>query len=55
MGFRTVNDELDAQQKYYSALKDQAEVRLSYLNTLINLAQSTGSLSPDMLNFFQCH
>lgn len=55
MGFRTVNDELDAQQKYYSALKDQAEVRLSYLNALINLAQSTGSLSPDMLNFFQCH
>ena len=55
MGFRTVNDELDAQQKYYSALKDQAEVRLNYLNALINLAQSTGSLSPDMLNFFQCH
>ncbi len=55
MGFRTVNDELDAQQKYYSALKDHAEVRLNYLIALINLAQSTGSLSPDMLNFFQCH
>ena len=54
MGFRTVNDELDAQQKYYAALKDQAEARLSYLNALINLAQSTGSLSPDMLKFFQC-
>ena len=54
MGFRTVNDELDAQQKYYTALKDQAEARLSYLNALINLAQSTGSLSLDMLKFFQC-
>lgn len=54
MGFRTVNDELDAQQKYYAALKDQAEARLSYLNALINLAQSTGSLSLDMLSFFQC-
>lgn len=54
MGFRTVNDELDAQQKYYTALKDQAEARLNYLNALINLAQSTGSLSLDMLNFFQC-
>lgn len=55
MGFRTVNDELDAQQKYFSALKDQAEARFNYLNALINLAQSTGSLSIDMLNFFQCH
>lgn len=54
MGFRTVNDELDAQQKYFSALKDQAEARFNYLNALINLAQSTGSLSIDMLNFFQC-
>jgi len=54
MGFRTVNDELDAQQKYYSILKDQAEARLNYLNAMINLAQSTGSLSLDMLNFFQC-
>ncbi|MDW8847670.1 TolC family outer membrane protein [Erwinia sp. MMLR14_017] len=54
MGFRTVNDELDAQQKYYSALKDQAEARLNYLNALVSLAQSTGSLSPEMLNFFQC-
>ncbi|WP_263054618.1 TolC family outer membrane protein [[Curtobacterium] plantarum] len=54
MGFRTVNDELDAQQKYFSALKDQAESRFNYLNALINLAQSTGSLSIDMLNFFQC-
>lgn len=52
MGFRTVNDELDAQQKYFSALKDQAEARFNYLNALINLAQSTGSLSIDMLNFF---
>lgn len=55
MGFRTVNDELDAQQKYFSALKDQAEARFNYLNALINLAQSTGSLSIDMLKFFQCH
>ncbi|WNK51375.1 TolC family outer membrane protein (plasmid) [Pantoea agglomerans] len=55
MGFRTVNDEFDAQQKYFSALKDQAEARFNYLNALINLAQSTGSLSIDMLNFFQCH
>ncbi|MFN2049078.1 TolC family outer membrane protein [Pantoea agglomerans] len=54
MGFRTVNDELDAQQKYFSALKDQAEARFNYLNALINLAQSTGSLSIEMLNFFQC-
>jgi len=54
MGFRTVNDELDAQQKYFSALKDQAEARFNYLNALINLAQITGSLSIDMLNFFQC-
>lgn len=54
MGFRTVNDEMDAQQKYYSALKDQAEARLNYLNALIGLAQSTGSLSLDMLNYFQC-
>ncbi|MEN4540466.1 TolC family outer membrane protein [Pantoea agglomerans] len=54
MGFRTVNDELDAQQKYFSALKDQAEAHFNYLNALINLAQSTGSLSIDMLNFFQC-
>ncbi|MEZ3501472.1 TolC family outer membrane protein [Pantoea sp. KPR_PJ] len=54
MGFRTVNDELDAQQKYYNALKDQAEARLNYLNALVSLAQSTGSLSVDMLNFFQC-
>ncbi|EZI34247.1 Transporter [Pantoea agglomerans] len=54
MGFRTVNDELDAQEKYFSALKDQAEARFNYLNALINLAQSTGSLSIDMLNFFQC-
>lgn len=54
MGFRTVNDELDAQQKYFSSLKDQAEARFNYLNALINLAQSTGSLSIDMLNFFQC-
>ncbi|MDY0995556.1 TolC family outer membrane protein [Pantoea agglomerans] len=54
MGFRTVNDELDAQQKYFSALKDQAEACFNYLNALINLAQSTGSLSIDMLNFFQC-
>ncbi|MDY0902891.1 TolC family outer membrane protein [Pantoea agglomerans] len=54
MGIRTVNDELDAQQKYFSALKDQAEARFNYLNALINLAQSTGSLSIDMLNFFQC-
>lgn len=54
MGFRTVNDELDAQQKYYSALKDQAEAHLNYLNALVSLAQSTGSLSLDMLNFFQC-
>ncbi|MHA7598256.1 TolC family outer membrane protein (plasmid) [Pantoea sp. XAF26B01_ASV70] len=54
MGFRTVNDELDAQQKYFSALKDKAEARFNYLNALINLAQSTGSLSIDMLNFFQC-
>lgn len=54
MGFRTVNDELDAQQKYYSMLKDQAEARLNYLNAMINLAQSTGSLSLDMLNYFQC-
>jgi len=54
MGFRTVNDELDAQQKYYSALKDQAEARLNYLNALIGLAQSTGSLSLEMLNYFQC-
>lgn len=54
MGFHTVNDELDAQQKYFSALKDQAEARFNYLNALINLAQSTGSLSIDMLNFFQC-
>ena len=54
MGFRTVNDEMDAQQKYYSALKDQAEARLNYLNALLNLAQSTGSLSIEMLNFFQC-
>lgn len=52
MGFRTVNDEFDAQQKYFSALKDQAEARFNYLNALINLAQSTGSLSIDMLNFF---
>lgn len=54
MGFRTVNDEMDAQQKYYNALKDQAEARLNYLNALLNLAQSTGSLSLEMLNFFQC-
>lgn len=54
MGFRTVNDELDAQQKYYSALKDQAEAHLNYLSALVSLAQSTGSLSLDMLNFFQC-
>lgn len=54
MGFRTVNDEMDAQQKYYSALKDQAEARFNYLNALLNLAQSTGSLSIEMLNFFQC-
>ena len=54
MGFRTVNDEMDAQQKYYNALKDQAEARLNYLNALLNLAQSTGSLSIEMLNFFQC-
>jgi len=54
MGFRTVNDELDAQQKYYSTLKDQAEARLNYLIALVSLAQSTGSLSPEMLNFFQC-
>lgn len=54
MGFRTVSDELDAQQKYYNVLKDQAEARLNYLNALLNLAQSTGSLSLDMLNFFQC-
>jgi len=54
MGFRTVNDEMDAQQKYYSTLKDQAEARLHYLNALVSLAQSTGSLSLDMLRFFQC-
>lgn len=54
MGFRTVNDELDAQQNYFSALKDQAEARLNYLNALVSLAHSTGSLSLDMLNYFQC-
>lgn len=54
MGFRTVNDEMDAQQKYYNTLKEQAEARFHYLNALVSLAQSTGSLSLDMLQFFQC-
>lgn len=54
LGFRTVNDEMDAQQKYYATLKDHAEARLNYLYALVTLAQSTGALSLAALHDFQC-
>lgn len=54
LGVRTVNDEIEAQQKYFAALKDQAEARLNYLYALVSLAQSTGALSLAALHDFQC-
>jgi len=54
LGFRTVNDEMEAQQKYFTALQDLAAARLNYLSALVSLAQSTGALSLAALHDFQC-
>ena len=54
MGFRTVNDELDAQQKYFEAVRDLSEAKYRYLTALLNIAQLTGNLEIAMLGRFDC-
>lgn len=54
MGFRTVNDELDAQQKYFESLRDLSESKYRYLTALLNIARLTGNLDISMLGQFDC-
>lgn len=54
MGFRTVNDELDAQQKYFESERDLSESKYRYLSALLNIAQLTGNLDIAMLGQFSC-
>jgi hypothetical protein len=54
MGFRTVNDELDAQQKYFEAVRDLSEAKYRYLMAQLSIAQLTGNLDIAMLGRFDC-
>ncbi|MGL6017132.1 MAG: TolC family outer membrane protein [Gibbsiella quercinecans] len=54
MGFRTINDELDAQQKYYESLRDLSEIKYRFLAAMLKLYQLTGELGISELGKFQC-
>ena len=54
MGFRTVNDELDAQQKYFDARRDLSDAKYRYSMAQMSVAQLTGNLDIAMLDSVGC-
>lgn len=55
MGLRTINDQLDAQQRYYESLRDYSEARFRFLDSVLQLSLYTGSLDINALDMFQCN
>lgn len=55
LGLRTTIDELNAEQKYYDAMQNEAESRYKYLSAGIQLLALQGTLDDPMLQQFSCH
>lgn len=54
MGIRTQIDELNAQQRYYEAIKNNAEAKMKLLNSKVNLVKVTGDLGYTSLSEITC-
>ncbi|MEA1062453.1 TolC family outer membrane protein [Erwinia sp. HR93] len=54
MGLRTQIDELNAQQRYYEAIKNNAEARFKLLSAKINLSRIMGDLGYNVLSDITC-
>lgn len=54
LGLRTTIDELNAEQKYYEALRNIAEARYRYLSSTFDLLLLLGTLDDALLIAFEC-
>lgn len=54
MGIRTQIDELNAQQRYYDAIRSNAEARFKLLNAKVGLARLMGELGYGVLSEITC-